>query len=254
MVFSSPRELSEVGTTNKMTDYAPGLPFLLGEVARSYGTSRNRRWDAGGSTWPISRRRKWCERFAWRVLSLYVDKRGYADSGEACANCERCSAPSWSFPIRRAVAFSLTPAAKELHSSMDEKAWTLEKSRLLNRPCVLCQDGFHRWAPTTPPEPWRAMHRANMRLINPGDRNCRVVLSFLWECARGQENEIHLTCETLGLDRRETPPTERTRFELDLDLPPGEHVLRFDTTPKPIGLSRMFTAWTATDVRPDPRD
>jgi hypothetical protein len=32
-------------------------------------------------------------------------------------------------------------------------------------------------------------------------------------------------------------------------LPPGEHLLHFDATPKPLGLARMYCAWTTTEVR-----
>ena len=59
----------------------------------------------------------------------------------------------------------------------------------------------------------------------------------------------HIAAPDLGGTVDRSPPTEFERLELEIALPPGEHLVYFDATPKPVGLARMYCAWTATDVR-----
>jgi hypothetical protein len=56
------------------------------------------------------------------------------------------------------------------------------------------------------------------------------------------------------MDQEFAPPVERSPFTLDLELPPGEHVLRFDAMPRPVGFSKLFTAWNATDIQLAPKE
>lgn len=258
MVFQLPAaSYPEVGSIERMPDYAHLACHSYSHSLRwSYGTSRNRRWD------------EWHQHVAHltpaqmvRALCLagfdgiYVDRRGYADNAKALL-CELRSLLGTELVVSDSgeqMLFSLASAKQSLQSTFDEKTWEHEKSRLLNRPCVLCQDGFLRWAPVGT-DPRRATHTAKMRLINPGDTPRRVTLSMQWQRQTGHEIDVHISCPSLGISRNESPPLERGPLLLELMLPPGEHILHFDATPKPIGLPRMFIAWNATEVRLDTQD
>jgi phosphoglycerol transferase len=256
MVFQLPAtSYPEAGTTHRMPDYAHLACHSYSRKLRwSYGTNRNRRWA------------EWQQHVASLTLSqmvralclagfdgLYVDRRGYPDGGK-CLLAELRALLGTELVVSdtgEQMLFSLAPAAQTIRSSLDARSLERERRRLLDRPCVLCQDGFLRWAPVSPPEPRRATHAATMRLINPGKERRRVTLSILWQRHTAHEIDVHVTCVALGVDRHECPPVERGAFALELDLPPGEHVLRFDSNPKPMGLPRMYTAWNATEVRLD---
>ena len=178
---------------------------------------------------------------------MYVDRRGYADRADgliselhALLGPEVAASDSGD-----QLLFSLAPAAQALRSTITPAAWEAEQERLLNRPCVLCQDGFLKRAPTNPPEPWRATHTACVRLVNPGERPRRVTLAMDWQGL--SDKEVAVTGPSLGVDRRFALPDSRAPFALDVDLPPGEHVW-VDVAPKPVGFTRMYVASSATDV------
>jgi phosphoglycerol transferase len=259
MVFQLPAvSYPEAGTTHRMPDYAHLACHSYSRTLRwSYGTNRNRRWD------------EWHQYVASlpsaefvRALVLadfagvYVDRRGYADRGDGILTELRglLGPEVAASDSGEQLLFALAPAAQPLRSATDPVAWERDRERLMSRPCVLCQDGFLRWSPTNPPEPWRATHTAMIRLINPGERTRRVTLRMDWQRQITGDNEVTVTGPRLSVDRRFALPTERAPFALDVDLPPGEHVLRFETTPKPLGLARMYTAWDATGVRLIERD
>jgi hypothetical protein len=241
-----------------MPDYAHLTCHVYTRTLRwSYGTNRNRRWDG------------WQQHVAGlppadlvRALALadfagvYVDRRGYTDRAESLVGQLRTilGPEVAASDSGDQLLFSLASAAQGLRSSTPPAAWEAEKERLLNRPCVLCQDGFLKWAPANPPEPWRATHSACVRLVNPGDRLRRVTLVMDWWAQAGGDKEVTVTGPGAGVDQRFTLPREKAAFALDVDLPPGEHVLRFDTARRPLGFARMNPAWSATDVRLIERD
>jgi phosphoglycerol transferase len=259
MVFQLPATTyPEVGMTHAMPDYAHLACHAYSKTLRwSYGTNRNRRWDC------------WHRHVAGlppaemaRALALadfggvYVDRRGYADRADALIGELRAllGPEVAASDSGDQILFSLAAAAQALRSAIAPAAWETEQERLLNRPCVLCQDGFLKWAPTNPPEPWRATHTVCVRLINPGGRARRVTLAMEWWGQGPPGKEVTLTGASLGIDRRVALPHDRAPFAVDVDLPPGEHVLRFDTAPKPFGLPRMNPAWSATNIRLVERD
>lgn len=258
MVFQLPAvSYPEAGTTERMPDYAHLTCHSYSRTLRwSFGTSRNRRWDE----W-----HKYVARLtpAQMVKALclagfdgvYVDRRGYADGGTALvAELRSLLGPEVvTSDSGEQMLFTLAVAKQSLRSSLDDPTWERERKRLMNRPCVLCQDGFLRWAPVGQ-DPRRATHSATMRLINPGNMPRRVTLSMQWQRQTGHEIDVHVTGSSLGIDRHEGPPMERGPFTIDIDLLPGEHLLQFDATPKPVGLPRMFVAWHATEVRLDTQD
>ena len=104
----------------------------------------------------------------------------------------------------------------------------------------------------TSPEPWIATHSAVMRLINPGAQTRRVTLALQWQRLGPVENTVAVS--GLTIDRHFAPTVEPGLLELDIDLPPGEHLLRFEAKPRPIGLARMHPAWCATLVQLIERD
>jgi len=253
MVFQLPAvSYPEAGTTHRMPDYAHLASHAYSRHLRwSYGTNRNRRWD------------EWHQHVAGlpprdmvRALSLagfaglYVDRRGYADSGDALISDLRTllGPEVATSDSGEQVLFSLTAAAERLRRYTDAGEWDRDTSRLLNRPYVLCQDGFHRWTAAMVDEPRRAMHSATLRLVNPGSETQPVTLSMQWRRAGADKLAVHVTSATLSIDQQCSPPAERGQFTLRIELPPGEHVLRFDATPKPVGFARMFVAWDATTV------
>jgi len=259
MVFQLPAtSYPEAGMTHDMPDYAHLACHAYSKSLRwSYGTNRNRRWDC------------WHQYVAGllpadmvRALALadfagvYVDRRGYADRGAGLlAELRPLLGPEVAASDSGdQVLFSLAPAARSLRSTLTAAALEAERSRLMNRPCALCQDGFFRWSPADPPEPWRATHTALIRLVNPGDKRRRVTLAMNCQRQGPSDKEVTVTGTSLGVDQRLPLPANRQPFALDLDLPPGEHVLRFDTMPRPFGLPRMHAAWSATDVRLIERD
>jgi phosphoglycerol transferase len=259
MVFQLPAvSYPEVGTTHKMPDYAHLACHSYSRTLRwSYGTNRNRRWD----DWHQHVASLPPAEFVRALLladfaGVYVDRRGYADHGDAIVSELRTllGPEVATSDSGEQVLFTLASAVQPVRSATDSAAWDREKDRLLNRPCVLCQDGFLRWSPTNPPEPWRATHSALIRLVNPGVRARRVTLRMDWERQGPSDKEVTVTGATLGVDQRFTPPREREPFALDVALPPGEHILRFETNAKPFGFARMHTAWNATGVRLVERD
>jgi phosphoglycerol transferase len=241
-----------------MPDYAHLACYSYSSTLRwSYGTCRNRRWGEWQQhvtrLTPSQMIRALC---LAGFDGLYVDRRGFADGAQgllpelrSLLGTEIVASDSG-----EQLLFSLTGFARQLRLTMDQTSWVREQSRLLNRPCVLCQNGFLRWAPISPPEPRRATHSATMRLINPGDAPRRVTLTIMWQRHTGREIDVRIVGESLGVERDERPPMDRGPLVIDMDLPPGEHLLNFNATPKPIGLSRMYTAWNATEVRLDTKD
>jgi len=259
MVFQLPAtSYPEVGMTHAMPDYSHLACHAYSKTLRwSYGTNRNRRWDC------------WQQHVAGlppagmvRALVLadfagvYVDRRGYADRADALVGDLRSllGPEAVASDSGDQLLFSLAPAAQALRSTIGPAAWEAERDRLLNRPCVLCQDGFLKWSPAHPPEPWRATHTACVRLVNPGDRPRRVTLALDWSAQTGGDKEVAVTGASVRIDQRFTLPREKAAFALEVDLPPGEHVLRFDTAPKPFGFARMNPAWNATNIRVIERD
>jgi hypothetical protein len=241
-----------------MPDYAHLACHSYSKTLRwSYGTNRNRQWDA------------WQQHVAAmapahmvRALALadfagvYVDRRGYPDRGELLLSDLR-KLLGQEIAVSASgdqLLFSMSETAARLRSATPEVAWALEKARLMDRPCVLCQDGFFRWSPTTPPEPWQATHTAHLRFINPGDRTRQVTLTMNWQRQGPRDRDVRVTGDSLGIDRPFVVTEDRRPFALEVSLPPGEHVLRCDTSPKPFGPARMHAAWNATDIRLVERD
>jgi phosphoglycerol transferase len=180
---------------------------------------------------------------------IYVDRRGYPDRAETLLAQLRDSIGPETVASQSGdqLLFALGPVSQRVLSSTDALSLEQERERLMNRACVLCQDGFLRRAPANPPEPWIATHTAVMRLINPGNQTRHVALVMQWRRLGPVENSVAVT--GLTIDRQFAPPVEPGLLELEIDLPPGEHLLRFETTPRPVGLARMHPAWCATDVR-----
>jgi hypothetical protein len=259
MVFQLPAtSYPELGTTHEMPDYSHLMCHAYSRTLRwSYGTCRNRRWDewqqyvAGLSTREMVRALCLAE-----FKGIYVDRRGYPDRGERIIAELRVILGHEIVSSDRGeqVLFALGPTSGALCALEGAIQCTLERIRLMNRVCVLCQDGFLRRAPANPPEPWIATHTAVMRLINPGTQSRRVTLLMQWQRLGPVENAVAVTGSTLGVDRQLAPPVEPGPLQLEIDVPPGEHLLRFETTPRPIGLARMHPAWCATDVHLIERD
>jgi len=259
MVFQLPAaSYPEAGTPYRMPDYAHLACHSYSRTLRwSFGTNRNRRWDE----WQQYVARLTPEQMI-RALALsgfaavYVDRRGFADEGKALIDemHRLLGREMLASDSGEQLLFSLEPIAKSLRDTLDAVTLEREKNRLLNRPCVLLQDGFFPWAPVTPPEPRRAQHSSTMRLMNPGKESRQVSLSMNWQRRTSHNLEVHVFSPTLSLGRHETVPDERTAFVMDFELPPGEHLLRCDATPKPIGFFRLHVAWSATDIRLTTRD
>src|SRR5262249_22782645 len=197
-----------------------------------------------------------------RALSLagfsavYVDRRGYADNGDEAVRELRVLLGQEVVvsDSREQLLFSLSPAIERMRRYTDAAELDVEKLRLLNRPCVLLQDGFFPWTPAMSAEPRRAMFSPSLRLVNPGGAPCRVILSMQWQRHVPNAMRVQVAAVSLGVEQEYSPPSERGPFTLDLELPPGEHVLRFDATPKPVGLPRLFTAWNATEIKLAPKE
>jgi phosphoglycerol transferase len=257
MVFQLPAtSYPEAGLTHDMPDYTHLACHAYSKTLRwSYGTNRNRRWDswqqyvAGLPPADMVRALALAE-----FAGVYIDRRGYADRAEPLlAELRAQHGPEVAVSDSGdQLLFTLAPAAQALRSTMAAADREREKSRLLNRPCALCQDGFLRWAPADPPVPWRATHSACIRLVNPGDQPRRVTLTMNWKRQGPSEKEVAVT--GIGIDQRFALPHDRGPFALDVELPPGEHVLRFETTPKPFGPARMHAAWSGADIRLVERD
>lgn len=259
MVFQLPAtSYPEVGTTFEMPDYSHLNCNAYSRSLRwSYGTCRNRRWDewqqhvAGLSTPDMVRALCLAE-----FKGVYVDRRGFADRGARIIAELRTllGHEIGSSDSGEQVVFALGPASDALWNSGDSVQLTLERTRLMNRVCAFCQDGFLRRAPANPPEPWIATHSAQMRLVNPGLTVRSVSLNMQWQRLGPVAVRVRVRSASLGMERELTPTIESCPFELAIELPPGEHVLHFDATPKPIGFARMHPAWCSTEVQLIERD
>jgi hypothetical protein len=257
MVFQLPAvSYPETGVTHRMPDYAHLTCHVYTRTLRwSYGTNRNRRWDewhryVSGLPTPDMVRALCLAGFS----GVYVDRRGYADHGAAVIGELRGllgREAVWSGSGEQ-LLFTLDAATAALNATLSATDWARAKDRLLTRPCVLCQDGFYPWAPTDPPEPRRATHRATMRLVNPSTEPRRVTLRMNWK--QHARVDVHIDARDLGVEVDVTPPAEFEPLTLEMVLPPGEHLVHFDATPRPVGLARMYCAWTATAVRLEVHD
>jgi hypothetical protein len=252
MVFQLPAaSYPEAGVVHAMPDYAHLTCHVYTRTLRwSYGTNRNRRWDewdryVAGLPAPEMVRALCLAGFA----GVYVDRRGYADHGDGVLAELRTllGREAVSSGSGEQLLFRLDAATAALRATTSDAGWERAKDRLLTRPCVLCQDGFYPWAPTDPPEPRRAMYRATVRLINPGREPRRVALRMNWK--QNSRVDVHICGPSIGLDVHAAPPVDFEPLALEVVLPPGEHLVQFDATPRPIGFARMYCAWIATDVR-----
>ncbi len=259
MVFQLPAiSYPEAGTPYRMPDYAHLACHSYSRTLRfSYGTNRNRRWDE----WHQHVARLTPEQMV-RALALsgfeavYVDRRGFADDGKVMTDALRriLGKEMLASDSGEQLLFSLTPIAKSLHDTLDPATLEREKNRLLNRPSVLLQDGFLPWAPVSPPEPRRARYSSTMRLINPGKESRQLTLSMNWQRHTNRDLEVHVSSPRLTVGRHDAVPNDRGPFVLDFELPPGEHLLIFEATPKSSGFIRPQLAWSATEVRLTTRD
>lgn len=254
MVFQLPAvSYPEAGVTHQMPDYAHlGCHAFSKSVRWSYGTCRNRRWaEWHGHVADLPPAELVRALVLADFAGVYVDRRGYADHGErVVADLRSLLGPEVATSdAGDQLLFALAPIAPSLRSATTPAAWEGEQTRLLNRPCLLCQDGFFRWAAADPPGARHATHSACVRLINPGDRPRRVTVAMNWVRQGPGDKVVRLTGPTLGVDQQVPLPKAPEPFALDVDLPPGEHVLRFDTRPKPFGLPRMHAGWSATALR-----
>jgi hypothetical protein len=259
MVFQLPATTyPEAGMTHDMPDYAHLACHTYSKTLRwSYGTNRNRRWDCWQQHVAAMPPDEMVRALALAEFSgVYVDRRGYADRADSLlVKLRSLLGPEVAVSDSgEQVLYSLAPAVQQLPSTVPSDELEREKGRLMNQPCALCQDGFMRWSPTNPPEPWRATHTAQIRLVNPGSQIRRIILAMNWQRQGPSDREVWVTGESLCVDRRLTLPVDREPFAIDLELPPGEHVLQFATTPKPFGPARMHAAWSATDIRLVERD
>jgi phosphoglycerol transferase len=257
MIFQLPAvTYPEAGNTHELPDYAHLACHAYSKTLRwSFGTNRNRRWDcwqqyvAGLPTADMVRSLALAD-----FAGIYVDRRGYADHAEALLTELRSllGPEVVASDSGDQLLFSLAPAVQSLRSTMPNAERNREKSRLLNRPCVLCTDGFLRWSIADPPEPWRATHSSRLRIINPADTPRRLTLAMNWQRLGPSEKDVAIA--GLGVEKHLQLPAERQPFTLGLEVPPGEHVLRFDVSPKPFGPAHMHAAWAATDIRLIERD
>src|SRR5262249_53758985 len=172
MVFQLPAaSYPEVGVTHRMPDYAHLACHSFSRTLRwSYGTARNRRWDEWHRSIAAEPPEAMVSDLCLAGFSgVYVDRRGYADGGLAIiADLRRLLGPEVvSAPGGEQALFSLARAEGKLRSSIDSARWDQERERVLNRPCVLCQEGFFPWSAAEPAEPRRAMYPAALRLLNP---------------------------------------------------------------------------------------
>jgi phosphoglycerol transferase len=252
MVFQLPAaSYPEAGPVHRMPDYAHLNCHVYTRTLRfSYGTNRNRRWDEWHQY--VARLSAADMVHALAVAGfdgVYVDRRGYADDGESMVSKlrELLGPEAVAHGSGEQLLFRLDRARAVLGSADTEP----DRDRLLNRPYVLCQAGFFPWPPEDN-EPRRVMHRAVLRVVNPSAESRRATLRLNWQ--QHVRCEVHVHCEALEVDVHVRPPAERTPVRFDLVIPPGEHLLQFDATPRPLGLPRMHCAWTTTEVRLDVRD
>ena len=254
MVFQLPAvTFPEAGKTHEMHDYAHMNCYLYSRQARwSYGTCRNRRWDEWQQYVASLPTAEMVRALAVAGFSgIYVDRRGYGDHGAAILAelKELTAAEAITSGTGNAVFFSLDGYAAKLQVTVAAAELESSKVRLLERPCVLMQDGFYYWPPTEAHAKRWAGHRATMRLVNPATTTKRVTLQFTARRTTATPLEMTVIGVTTGIDIRlsitdKTPPTR-----LEIDLPPGEHVLSFKADHAPLTLPAfIILAWYAQDV------
>ena len=237
LVFQVPAmSYPEAGRLAKMPDYAHLACHSYSQSLRwSYGTNRNRRW----AEWQDAVYRLPTAEMVRALRTagfdgLYFDRRGFADPWPVLAELNALLGP----PV------AVSDSNEQLLFSLATVPLAGDRDQLLNRPCALFQAGFLPWVSI---EPRRALHAAEVRLVNPDDSVRRVTLAMNWRRRGPTESKVRVT--GLGTDWDGTPPPTEGPIRFDFDLPPGEHILRFDTTPAPPWPARFYVAWEATDVR-----
>jgi len=228
----------EAGRVHDMPDYAHLACHSYSRTLRwSYGTNRNRRWAewhryvAGLPPEDMIRALRTAG-----FAAVYVDRRGYDGLDWIklfAALSDRLGDPVVGRFIDDRALFRLAEVGE-----------AGDRDRLLNRPFVLFQRGFLPWVADGPR---RALFEAQARLVNPDDRVRRVRLSMDW--VRRGPADLTVRVSGAGVDRPEKVTSGLRSVRFDFDLPPGEHVLRFDVTQPPPWPARFYVAWEATDVR-----
>ena len=237
MVFQLPAvSYPEAGRVHQMPDYAHLACHSYSRTLRwSFGTNRNRRWAEWQdhvSRLPTSEMVRALATAGF--AGVYFDRRGYSAAGPLARELRALLGP----PV------AVSDSEDQLLFSLANTPSAGDGGRILNRPCALFQAGFLPWAAD---EPRRALHAAEVRLVNPDDRVRRMTMSMTWQRRGPADVTVRITGP--GIDRDDAPPADRGAVRFDLDVPPGEHLLRFDAAPRPPWPARFYVAWEATEVR-----
>ncbi len=215
-----------------LTDYELLRPFFHTRTLRfSYGAMKGRevsRWQADLATRPLPEA---LERLAFAGFGgVYLDRAGFADAGAATeAELSRLLGVQ---PLvsrsGRQTFFDMTAYARDFRGRFTDAEWEAKKESVLHPVDVRWKSGeafFVRGRPADEKDPlWFSSHD-QLHVQNYGSRPRRVVLKM--RCVGWQAAPARLVVDGDLTHREATLTLEHQPLELDLLVPPGDHVLSF---------------------------
>ncbi len=214
-----------------LQDYELLRPLFHTKTLRfSYGAMKGRefdRWQADLASRPLA---DVLERLAVAGFGgVYLDRAGYADLGAATEAelsrllgvrplVSRCG---------RQTFFDMTAYARQVRGRFTEEEWEAKKEAVLRRVDVRWKTGelFRGPRPADGPDArWCGSHD-QLHVQNYFNRPKHVVLKM--SCAGWSAAPVRLVVDGDLAHREATLTQEHQPLELDLTVPPGDHVLTF---------------------------
>jgi phosphoglycerol transferase len=230
MVFQMPYvPFPENPPIQYMADYELFRPFLHTRTLRwSYGAVKGReasQWQADVAARPTAEAAEQLACAGFR--GIYLDRAGFADQGAATeADLSRLlgAAPMVSLNGRQAF-FDLTAYGQALRGRYSDQEWQT-KCEAVRHPLRLTWGGAFGGLEPDPGGGWRwCGARGELQIANPLDRPRRAVMKMT--CLGWNAAPARLVVDG-DLCRRELSVTPDGQvLDLDLIVPPGNHVLSF---------------------------
>ena len=240
MVYEMPYvPFPENAPVQNLADYELLRPWFHTRTLRfSYGAMKGReisRWQADLAWRPLP---DGLERLALAGFSgVYLDRAGFADSGAATeAELSRLLGVQPLVSLcGRQTFFDMTPYVRQVRGRFSNAEWEAKKELVLHRVDVRWKNGdvfcILGRAADEKDSRWFSSHD-QLHVQNYGNHPRRLVLRM--KCAGWQAAPVRLLAEGDLGHRELTLTLEHQPLELDLLVPPGDHVLTFSCDGPPL--------------------
>jgi phosphoglycerol transferase len=233
LVFQLPYvPFPESPPVHKLTDYELLRPFLHTRTLHfSYGAMKGRdasRWQANVAASPLPEAVK---QLAFAGFSgIYLDRDGFTDRGAATEAelthlLDVVPLVSWN---GRQSFFDMTAYVQSLRCRFTDEAWQAKREEALHPVALSWGGSFSGLEPAPTGNGWRwCGARGELRLVNPLDRPSRVVLTMTclgWAAAPAR---LIVDGDLIHRELQVSANPAGAPLEMDLTVPPGEHVLSF---------------------------